>query len=83
VRGTSFACRFPRNPVDFRTARLCIDILVAGEPRHREIIACAIKAESESGVVFVASRENLIWMMSLRNSRQDQADIERLSRETD
>jgi nucleotidyltransferase AbiEii toxin of type IV toxin-antitoxin system len=57
-----------------------IDVLVAGEKRHRKIIKNALRAKSENGIVFVAQKEDLIWMKQIRNSKQDQADIERLEK---
>jgi len=58
---------------------LLIDILVAGDKKQRDIINNAIQAESEHGIVRVARKEDLIWLKQLRNSKQDRADIERLS----
>jgi hypothetical protein len=57
---------------------LIIDVLVGGKARHREIIQNALVAESETSRVRVARKEDLIWMKMIRNSKQDQADIERL-----
>lgn len=58
---------------------MIVDVLVAGDDRHEEIIANALEAESEgTGVVRVASKSDLIWLKRQRNSKQDQADIERL-----
>lgn len=55
-----------------------IDLLVAKEDRHREIIKNAIVEETEYGSVYIACREDLIWMKRFRNSKQDIADIEAL-----
>ncbi len=61
---------------------ILIDVLVAGDGRHQEIIANALEAESEgTGVVRVASKSDLIWLKRQRNSKQDQADIARLEDE--
>ena len=61
---------------------MIVDVLIAGDERHREIIANATAAESEgTGVVRVAFRSDLIWLKRRRNSKQDQADIERLESE--
>lgn len=61
---------------------IIIDILVAGDGRHHEIITNALEAESEgTGVVRVASKSDLIWLKRQRNSKQDQADIARLEDE--
>ena len=61
---------------------MIIDLLVAGDDRHEQIIASAIEAESEdAGVVRVADKADLIWLKRKRNSKQDQADIARLSDE--
>ena len=70
---------------DFGTEDLdemIVDILVAGHDRHEQIIANALEAESEgTGLVRVAARADLIWLKRQRNSKQDQADIARLSDE--
>ena len=64
------------------SGEMIVDVLVAGDRRHEQIIANAIEAESEeTGVVRVASRSDLIWLKRNRNSKQDQADIERLEDE--
>jgi hypothetical protein len=64
------------------TDAMVIDILVAGDDRHEQIIANAVEAESEgAGVVRVADKVDLIWLKRQRNSKQDQADIARLSDE--
>jgi hypothetical protein len=61
---------------------MMIDVLVAGDVRHRQIITNAVEAESEgAGVVRVADKADLIWLKRQRNSKQDQADIARLSDE--
>ena len=62
--------------------QMLIDVLVAGSPRHLEIIARAEEARDDRGdTVRVAARADLIWLKSLRNSKQDQADIARLQDE--
>ena len=53
------------------------------EERHKEIIKDAIVKETEYGLTCIASREDLIWMKRLRNSKQDIADIETLENEKD
>ena len=58
---------------------LIIDILIGNDKRHLEIIKNTLEAKSEDNVVLVARKEDLIWMKTMRNSKQDQADIERLS----
>ena len=62
---------------------MIIDVLVAGTDRHKEIIRNASHAESEDGIVRVADKKDLIWLKRLRNSKQDQADIEKLENEKD
>ncbi|MBF0099341.1 MAG: nucleotidyl transferase AbiEii/AbiGii toxin family protein [Desulfobacterales bacterium] len=57
---------------------LTIDLLVGNEDRHRVIIKNAVIDETEYGLICIASREDLIWMKRLRNSKQDIADIEAL-----
>ena len=61
---------------------MMVDVLVSDDPRHGEIIANAMEAESEgTGIVRVASKADLVWLKRQRNSMQDQADIARLRHE--
>lgn len=61
---------------------MIVDVVVAGDDRHRRIIANAHDAEAEgTGVIRVAAKSDLIWLKRKRNSKQDQADIERLENE--
>ncbi len=61
---------------------MIVDVLVAGDGRHEQVIANALEAQSEAtGTVRVASKADLIWLKHNRNSKQDQADIERLQNE--
>ncbi len=55
-----------------------LDVLTADMPRTRQILKNSLTAESVYGTVRVASRADLIWMKSLRNSDQDRVDIKRL-----
>jgi hypothetical protein len=57
---------------------MVIDILVAKDEEVRSIIHNAVEAESEQGSVMLASRRDLIWLKKMRDSKQDQADIEKL-----
>ncbi|MFO7665945.1 MAG: hypothetical protein R6V76_04945 [Desulfobacterales bacterium] len=57
---------------------LTIDILEAAEKRHIRIIENAITEKTEYGFVNIATREDLVWMKRLINSKQDIADIEAL-----
>ena len=57
---------------------MLIDILVARTEKTRQIIRDAVEAESEEGKVVLADRPDLIWLKKLRDSKQDQADIEKL-----
>jgi len=55
---------------------------VAGTARHARIVENAIEAVSEDmGAVLVAAKRDLVWLKRSRNSKQDQADIERLTNE--
>jgi len=60
---------------------MMIDILIANDDRVAKIIEDALEAESNQGNVRVANKEDLIWLKRTRNSKQDQADIERLENE--
>jgi len=62
---------------------LAIDLLEAREERHSRIIENAIIEKTEYGLVYIATREDLIWMKRLRNSKQDIADIEALENDKD
>ncbi|MDO9565454.1 MAG: hypothetical protein Q7J15_01725 [Candidatus Desulfaltia sp.] len=57
---------------------MIIDILVAGNKKHIEIIENALIAHGEHGIARVAEKSDIIWLKRQRNSLQDQADIERL-----
>jgi hypothetical protein len=60
---------------------MIIDLLVAETEETRKIIRDSVEAESEQGKVRLASRENLIWLKKMRDSKQDHADIEKLEDE--
>jgi hypothetical protein len=62
---------------------MMIDILVAKTEEVRRIIRDALEAESEEGRVMLADRKDLKWLKGLRDSKQDQADIEKLEDEED
>ena len=62
---------------------MIIDILVAGNKKHLEIIKNALIAQGEHGITHVAEKSDIIWLKRQRNSLQDQADIERLEDEKD
>lgn len=64
------------------TDEMIVDVLVAGDDQHDRIIRNALEAESKgTGVVRIATKQDLIWLKQKRNSKQDQADIERLQDE--
>ncbi len=61
---------------------MIIDILIAEDDKHNRIIDDALEAFSkETGVVRVADKEDLIWLKEQRNSKLDQADIDKLKNE--
>ncbi|MBN2123963.1 MAG: nucleotidyltransferase [Deltaproteobacteria bacterium] len=60
---------------------MIIDILVPGSEEIRRIIRDSVEAESEKGKVRIARRRDLIWLKGIRDSKQDQADIEKLENE--
>jgi len=62
---------------------MLIDILVAGNEEVRNIIGNAVEAESEEGKVMLANKRDLIWLKRTRDSKQDQADIEKLEDDKD
>jgi len=62
---------------------MLIDILVAGDEEIRKVIRNAVEAESEEGRVMLANKKDLIWLKKTRDSKQDQADIEKLKDDKD
>ena len=62
---------------------MMIDILIAKDEEVSRIIQNAVEAESEEGRVMLADKKDLIWLKRSRDSKQDQADIERLENEKD
>ncbi|RJP69464.1 MAG: hypothetical protein C4532_10950 [Candidatus Abyssobacteria bacterium SURF_17] len=62
---------------------MLIDILIARNEEVKRIIEESIEAESEEGKVRIANKKDLIWLKRLRDSKQDQADIEKLEYEED
>lgn len=57
---------------------MIIDILIANDDKVRRIIHDALEADSEEVKVMVANKKDLIWLKKTRDSKQDQADIEKL-----
>lgn len=62
---------------------MLIDILVAKDEEVRKIIQNAVVAESKEGKVMLANKKDLIWLKRARDSKQDQADIEKLKNDKD
>lgn len=62
---------------------MIIGILIAEIEEVRRIIRDSVEAESEEGRIKIASRKDLIWLKRMRDSKQDQADIEKLEDEKD
>lgn len=62
---------------------MLIDILVAKDEEVRKVIRDAVEAESEEGRIMLANKKDLIWLKKTRDSKQDQADIERLKDDKD
>jgi hypothetical protein len=57
---------------------MMIDILIAQDDEVKRIIQDALEADSEEGRVMVANKKDLIWLKRTRDSKQDEADIEKL-----
>ena len=57
---------------------MIVDVMVGDDQRHREVLSNVVLAESADGPVRIASKSDLIWMKSLRNSELDQVDIKNL-----
>lgn len=62
---------------------LLIDMLLANEQRHREIIDHATYADSEVGPVPIASKDDIVWLKRHRDSDQDRVNIKRLKNDED
>ena len=62
---------------------MMIDILIAKDEEVKRIIQNAVEAESEEGRVMIADKNDLIRLKRSRDSKQDQADIERLEDDKD
>lgn len=61
---------------------MIIDILVSANKHYERIVDNALNAESEgTGIVRLANKKDLIWLKKMRNSKQDQADVEKLDNE--
>ena len=57
---------------------MIIDALLPTLDIAKRIIENSVIAESEKGQVKIASKQDIIWLKLFQNSKQDQADIERL-----
>jgi len=62
---------------------MLIDILLAKDEGTRKVIQNAVEAESEEGRVMLVTKKDLIWLKKARDSKQDQADIEKLENDKD
>lgn len=62
---------------------MIIDLLLTESDEGKKIIQSALKAEAKKGTVRIADRNDLIRLKGIRGSKQDQADIERLTRDAD
>ena len=60
---------------------MILDILEGSTGRISDIIGRSLTAVGDQGDIRVACKEDLIQLKRLRNSLQDQADIEKLSNE--
>jgi hypothetical protein len=71
--------RFAKRSQEDAEEMIFIDLLLGHANRHHQIIDRSLVDESRAGRVRIATKEDLIWLKKLRNSKQDQADIEKLS----
>ena len=62
---------------------LSIDLLIGLGEEQKMMIENAVEETTDRGVVRVISRDDLIKMKQVRNSLQDQADIEALQNDKD
>jgi hypothetical protein len=70
--------RFGKPSLEDEEDFILIDLLIGNEERHASIIEQSIVDDSPAGKVYLATREDLIWMKKIRGSKQDEADIEKL-----
>jgi len=59
------------------------DILLANTAEHRDMISRAVETVSETGVVRVATKDDLVALKRARGSDQDQVDIAELEHDAD
>lgn len=57
---------------------LLLDLLVSAEHPFLDMFGKAVTDSSGAGAVRIVSKEDLVWLKSLRGSDQDQVDIRRL-----
>ncbi len=62
----------------FGTRHAMLDFLCGTEERYRSIVTNAIPVDPGNGIVHIATKEDLIYLKSMRNSEQDKIDIQRL-----
>jgi hypothetical protein len=70
--------RFSKLSVEDDKDMIVVDLLIGNEGKYEEIINNSITDISSIGKVYLAQREDLIWMKKIRGSKQDEADIEKL-----
>ena len=58
---------------------IVIDLLIGHEEVHESIIRDSLIDESSVGMIRLAQKNDLIWMKKVRGSKQDEADIEKLT----
>ncbi len=75
--------RFGKRSEVAKEELLVVDLLIGNDEVHAKIIERSVLDTSSAGTVRLATREDLIWMKSLRNSAQDLADIENLKKSYD
>jgi len=58
-------------------------LLIGFGAEHKQMLQNAIEETTDRGIVRVIAKQDLINMKQIRNSLQDQADIEALQNDTD
>lgn len=62
---------------------LSVDLLIGFGAEHQQMLQNAIEETTDRGIVRVIAKQDLINMKKIRNSLQDQADIEALKNDKD
>jgi len=62
---------------------LALDVILANAAEYQQMISNAVQAKSQSGLVRVATKKDIVRMKQIRNSDQDKVDIRELENDQD